>query len=72
MGKTYIDTLKYVVYGELEISGLVDKLDDPVYSTSIGLMLWGRDKSQSNFLGDGSGLSDVFNKTKKFFKQFLP
>ena len=56
----------------IEISGLIDKLDDPVYSTSIGLMLWGRDKSQSYFLGDGSSVSNVFNKARKFFKQFLP
>ena len=56
----------------IEIGGLIDKLDDPVYSTSIGLMLWGRDKSQSNFLGDGSAISDALNKAKKFFKQFLP
>ena len=56
----------------VEIGGLIDKLDDPVYSTSIGLMLWGRDKSQSNFLGDGSAVSDVYNKARKFFKQFLP
>lgn len=56
----------------IEIGGLIDKLDDPVYSTSIGLMLWGRDKSQSNFLGDGSAVSDAYNKARKFFKQFLP
>ncbi|GAF81448.1 unnamed protein product, partial [marine sediment metagenome] len=28
----------------LEISGLVDKVDDPIYSTSIGLMLYGKSK----------------------------
>ena len=56
----------------IEIGGLIDKLEDPVYATSIGLMLWGRDKSRGGFLSDGSPVSDTFNKARKFFKQFLP
>lgn len=55
-----------------EIGGLIDKLDDPVYSTSIGLMLWGRDKSQSNLFTDNSSVSGALSKAKNFFKQFLP
>lgn len=55
-----------------EVGGLIDKLDDPVYSTSIGLMLWGRDKSQSSIFTDNAAVSGALNKAKNFFKQFLP
>lgn len=55
-----------------EVGGLIDKLDDPVYSTSIGLMLWGRDKSQSNIFTDNTAVSGALSKAKNFFKQFLP
>ena len=56
----------------VEINGLVDKIDDPVYSTSVGLMLWGKDKSYSNFNIEKASVSGIMNKTKDFFKQFLP
>ena len=56
----------------IEIGGLIDKLDDPVYSTSIGLMLWGRDGSQNGMNGRNSAVVDAYGKAKKFFKQFLP
>lgn len=40
MGKTYIDTLKYVVYGELEITGLVEKPDvvGAIFGQTEGLL----------------------------------
>ncbi len=56
----------------IDFGGLVDKLDDPVYSTSIGLMLWGRDKDQSGFSIDRSAVGGYFGTIKDFFKQFLP
>lgn len=59
----------------LEISGLVDKLDDPVYATGIGLMLWGKDKiggGGSSFDFDVPGLTGIVSKVRSVFKSFLP
>lgn len=58
----------------LEISGMVDKLEDPRYSTSVGLLLWGLDNQQEKSLVKFDNLKwgSVVDKTKNFFKQFLP
>lgn len=58
----------------VEISGLVDKTDDPVYSTSIGLMLWGKDKTGggNSFDFDVKNMSGILGKVKSAFKNFLP
>jgi len=58
----------------IEISGLVDKIDDPVYATSIGLMLWGKDKigGGSSFDFDVPGLTGIIGKVRNVFKSFLP
>ncbi|MCL5794783.1 MAG: cell division protein FtsA [Patescibacteria group bacterium] len=57
----------------LEVSGMVDKIDDPVYATSVGLMLWGLEdtpKVSSKFkMPQMGGLVD---RAKNIFKQFLP
>lgn len=58
----------------LEISGAVDKLEDPRYATSVGLLLWGLDNQQEGTplkLGNLK-LGGIVDKTKNFFKQFLP
>lgn len=61
-------------YPMLEISGMVDKLDDPIYTTSVGLMLRGFEESQYK---KGSSmrldkLGGVGSKVKNFFKNFIP
>lgn len=58
----------------LEISGMVDKLDNPIYSTSIGLMLEGlnSDKAGNGIKVDTSALTGVIDKAKGLFRQFLP
>lgn len=58
----------------MEISGLVDKLDDPVYSTSIGLMLWGKDKTGggNSFDFDVKSFNGLLGKVRSAFKNFLP
>lgn len=56
----------------IEIGGLIDKIDNPVYSTSIGLMLWSRDGNQSGFATDGGVISNIITRSKNFIKQFLP
>ena len=55
-----------------KIGGLVDKLDDPVYSTSVGLMLWGRDDREHDFSLEKPTVNGVISAAKSFFKQFLP
>lgn len=63
-------------YGKpvVEISGLIDKLDDPIYSTSIGLMYWGKDRlvapTTLNF--DIPGINKIVDKFRSTFKNFLP
>ncbi len=53
----------------VEIEGLIDKLNDGVYSTSVGLMLYGLENpGLAKRLGTGS----IVEKTRNFFKQFLP
>lgn len=59
----------------LEISGLIDKLDDPSYSTCIGLMIWGifdAPAGQPVNRSDGQPLGDIVDKAKGIFKQFMP
>jgi len=55
-----------------EMTGMVDKLQDEVYSTSVGLMLHGLENHDTpnsfNFNLDGG----VLDKAKGFLKQFLP
>lgn len=53
-----------------ELGGFVDKLSDPVYATSVGLMLWGFEHTSRGFSGEGG--TGILDKAKGFFKQFLP
>ena len=59
----------------VEISGLIDKLSDPIYSTTIGLMIWGKERPTSggNALNiDLPGLNNIVSKFKSAFKHILP
>lgn len=58
----------------ISMTGLIDKLDDPIYSTSISLMLWGKDKkiAESSLNFDIPGLNNVVKKVRSAFKNFLP
>lgn len=60
----------------IEISGLIDKLADPVYSTGIGLMLCHKGKIQGgtsfNFDVQNMNLNSIVGKIKDTFKNFLP
>ena len=53
----------------VEIEGLVDKLFDGVYSTSVGLMLYGFESPEKLNHYNGEG---IIGKARGFFKQFLP
>jgi len=54
----------------VEISGMVDKVEDPIYSTAIGLLIWGSEQKlekESYKLG-----TEWLTKFIKSFKNFLP
>jgi len=57
----------------MELKGVVEKVDDPVYAVAVGLMLWGIDsefgRGHFGFLKKGGPTVD---KIKKWFKSFLP
>lgn len=55
----------------LDMAGFVDKLSEPVYATSVGLMLYALEQSAQNSYG-GMSAGGFYGKTKNFFKQFLP
>ena len=56
----------------LEAEGFIDKLSDPVYATSVGLMLYGFENGEkASFSGPGR-TEGIVNKAKGFLKQFLP
>jgi cell division protein FtsA len=59
-----------------EAAGTVDKFDDPIYSTAVGLVLYGLE------VGEGVGyqmsggkapkMGNIIGRAKDFFKQFWP
>ncbi|HEY1074371.1 MAG TPA: cell division protein FtsA [Patescibacteria group bacterium] len=60
-----------------EISGMIDKLDDPLYSTSVGLMLSGLYQPHQELRSPAYGkmdhqMGDIFEKAKGFLKHLLP
>ena len=63
-----------------KISGLVDEILDPQYSTTVGLLLYGKNNSsvdKDNFKNFGKILKDFklgnsVNNFKNFIKQFIP
>lgn len=61
-----------------EVSGLIDKVDDPSYATAVGLMLWGLDEMTSNVSNKGrmnfnfGNVGGALGKVKDIFKNFLP
>ncbi len=59
------------------LSGMVDKLNDPIYATCVGLMMWNVDNHTSLHGGSGSKadlakVGQVVDKARGFLKQFLP
>lgn len=56
----------------LDMGGFVDKLSDPVYASSVGLMLYALDDAVGKGIGHFSSNDSIIGKAKGFFKQFLP
>jgi cell division protein FtsA len=55
----------------LQITGMVDKVDDPVYAQAVGLVLWGTEEERVRRF-PGISVSSIPSKIKDFLKQFLP
>ncbi len=59
----------------IEVSGMVDKLDDPVYTASVGLMLRGIKEGASNRKensGMNQSVDSIVDKAKDIFKHLMP
>lgn len=56
-----------------EISGMIDKVEDPIYATAVGLLAWGADYTNMPKQGRSDiGSSEIVSKIKNMFKHFLP
>jgi cell division protein FtsA len=60
-----------------EVSGIVDKMDDPEYATAVGLLLWGIDETQTNVSNKSRQVSfdkvgGALDRVKDLFKNFIP
>ena len=61
----------------LNISTIIDRVDDPGYATAVGLLLWADEFLSGNATGVSRFAHNVLaaasvEKIRKFFKQFLP
>ncbi|CAN5171025.1 cell division protein FtsA [soil metagenome] len=58
-----------------DVSGMVDNISDPLYSASVGLMLWGLEAgndAKSSKSGSSIDFGSAISKAKNVFKKILP
>ena len=53
----------------VELKGMVDKLDDPRFATSIGLMLWGMDEEDVRTAFSAVDIGSIVSKIKSIFSK---
>jgi cell division protein FtsA len=66
--------LPVTVGSDNNVNSVIDKIYDPIYSTAIGLVLYGNKKQQDEFGSSGfnnRGLSNTFSSFKSFFGKFF-
>jgi len=57
---------------QLELTGLIDQIDDPKYSTAIGLLSWEAEKGKpASKTVDLIKVESLLGKIKDWFKQFI-
>jgi cell division protein FtsA len=57
---------------QIELTGLVDQINDPRYNTAVGLLMWSAEKGISRqSLVDISQVSGMLQKIKDWLKQFV-
>lgn len=54
----------------IELKGMVDKIENPVYAQAVGLVCWAVEEEKKPF--SPVKLSIIPSKIKEFFRQFLP
>lgn len=52
----------------LELKGMVDRLDDPRYTTATGLMLWGMDEESPDFQAPDISLQSLYERFTDLFQ----
>jgi len=55
----------------IKATGMIDKLQDPVYAVSVGVLNWGFAAVEKG-TGEVGGLKKATSGIKKFFKNFIP
>lgn len=58
-----------------EVEGIVERVDDPAYSTALGLIFWGmeeRGNAVEGFMPNIPSLNNSVKQMRKWFKAFLP
>ena len=59
----------------VSVSSVIDEVNDPAYSTAIGLCLWGfaiRSASRMRFKFSLKGIDQIFKQVKKWVKVLIP
>jgi len=54
------------------IDGVIDRVDDPAYATSVGLVIFGSKGSRRNYSVGNIDFGRAFSGVKNFFKKLLP
>jgi len=52
----------------LELRGMIDRLDDPRYTTAVGLMLWGMDEGENKYFASEISFGSLISKIRNLFK----
>lgn len=55
-----------------EISGVVDKIDDPAYATALGLVIWGSKYGGKSYGFGSMNFGKMFGNAGKWLKNLLP
>ncbi len=55
-----------------DVSGVVDKIDDPSFVTAVGLLLWGTRYESSRGYTFHMNFGNMFESIKNFFRKLLP
>ena len=51
----------------IELTGMMDKLDDPRFATAVGLMLWGMDEDEDKTIFPSVDFTSIVSKIKDLF-----
>lgn len=55
----------------IELTGLIDQIDDPKYSTALGLLIWAAEKGgPESKIMDLTKVENIYSRARDWFKQF--